>query len=197
MQQVPDARGIGAEHARRRLPRERADQVTNLLLAELDRQPQPRWSEPLLNPAWKQPDPAWLQKIEAAHGFWAERFAFCQTMPLEEFLAVAEGLRPSGYRPIRFRPFVNDKRMRVAAAWTRDGQEWQLAHGQPDKVGAQVLGFYSRAELIERQNFGLGDQIFARPGPTLQPTELPAAAAKTKALADLVGEIQGGRYPQR
>ena len=29
----------------------------------------------------------------------AERFAFCQTMPLDEFLTIAEALRKSGYRP--------------------------------------------------------------------------------------------------
>ena len=50
----------------------------------------------------------WLAaKIEAAGGMLAERFAFCQTMPLEEFLATAEALRKSGYRPIRFRPYAD------------------------------------------------------------------------------------------
>ena len=39
-----------------------------------------------------------------------ERFAFCQTMPLDEFLTTAEGLRNSGYRPIRFRPTPTGRR---------------------------------------------------------------------------------------
>jgi hypothetical protein len=49
-------------------------------------------------------------------------------MPLQEFLAVAEGLRPSGYRPVRFRPYVAGGAVQVAAVWTRDGQEWRVAH---------------------------------------------------------------------
>ena len=59
-----------------------------------------------------------------------ERFAFCQTMPLDEFLKVAEGLRKSGYRPIRFRPYAEGKTLRVAAVWTRDGRPWRMAHDQ-------------------------------------------------------------------
>src|SRR5262249_31710807 len=61
-------------------------------------------------------------------------------MPLEEFLAVAERLRPGGYRPTRFRPFANPRRggpVLVAAVWTRDGLEWQFAH---DPAAADVAG---------------------------------------------------------
>ena len=42
--------------------------------------------------------------FERALGILARRFAFCQTMPLGEFVAVAEQLRPAGYRPVRFDP---------------------------------------------------------------------------------------------
>ena len=70
-----------------------------------------------------------MQKIESAQGIFAEQFAFCQTMPLEEFNQVAEGLRMSGYRPTRFRPYSVGTAVQVAAVWTRDGQDWQLAHG--------------------------------------------------------------------
>ena len=59
-----------------------------------------------------------------------ERFAFCQTMPLDEFLKTAEALRPSGYRPTRFRPYAEGKTLRVAAVWTRDGRAWRMAHDQ-------------------------------------------------------------------
>ena len=69
-------------------------------------------------------------KIESAQGMLTERFAFCQTMPLDEFLKVAEALRPSGYRPTRFRPYAEGKTLRVAAVWTRDGRPWRLAHDQ-------------------------------------------------------------------
>ena len=60
----------------------------------------------------------------------AERFAFCQTMPLAEFLATAQGLRKSGYRPVRFRPYADGHVLRVAAIWTRDGRKWRMAHDQ-------------------------------------------------------------------
>jgi formylglycine-generating enzyme required for sulfatase activity len=57
----------------------------------------------------------------------AERFAFCQTMPLDQFLRAAEALRKSGYRPIKFRPYRVNERVQVAAVWTRDGQDWQMS----------------------------------------------------------------------
>src|SRR5208337_370196 len=95
-----------------------------------------RWVDAPLDLAWTQPDPALVKKVEAAHGLLRERFAFCQTMALDDFLAVAEALRSAGYRPIRFRPYsttsdppASTNRLLVAAVWTRDGQEWQLAHG--------------------------------------------------------------------
>ena len=59
----------------------------------------------------------------------AERFAFCQTMPLDDFLTTAEALRPSGYRPVRFRPYADGPAVRVAAVWTRDGRNWRIASG--------------------------------------------------------------------
>lgn len=50
-------------------------------------------------------------------------------MPLDQFLSVSEGLRPSGYRPLRVRPFPVGKEVQVAAIWTRDGRPWQMANG--------------------------------------------------------------------
>ncbi|MGA2033480.1 MAG: SUMF1/EgtB/PvdO family nonheme iron enzyme, partial [Thermoguttaceae bacterium] len=99
------------------------------LLSEIDKQPQPKWTDSPLNPAWQEPDAALVQKIESAQGILAERFAFCQAMPLEEFNQVSEGLRKSGYRPTRFRPYPVGTAVQVAGVWTRDGQDWQLAHG--------------------------------------------------------------------
>ena len=58
----------------------------------------------------------------------AERFAFCQTMPMDEFLTTAEALRKSGYRPMRFRPYADGKSLQVTAVWTRDGRPWRMAH---------------------------------------------------------------------
>src|SRR5262249_44894271 len=88
------------------------------------------------NPTWKRPDAGLVQKMEAAHGVLAERFAFCQTMPLQDFLNVAAGLRQCGYRPVRFRPYAwagavapAPTELLVAAVWIRDGEACQLAHG--------------------------------------------------------------------
>ena len=44
-------------------------------------------------------------------------------MPLDEFLTTAEALRPSGYRPVRFRPYADGPAVNVAAVWTRDGRK--------------------------------------------------------------------------
>jgi formylglycine-generating enzyme required for sulfatase activity len=99
------------------------------LLAELDRQPRPTRSDPPLSRSWKEPEAEVRRRIEAAHGLLHERFAFCQTMPLAEFLKLADDLRPSGYRPIRVRPYAAARGVQVAAVWTRDGQEWQMVCG--------------------------------------------------------------------
>jgi serine/threonine protein kinase/formylglycine-generating enzyme required for sulfatase activity len=107
---------------------EHAGRVTNLLKAELDRECQPRWKDSNLDPSWKEPDQALVQSIVAAYGLWDQRFALCQTMPLKDFPKVAEELRQSGYRPIRFRPYATDSNVLVAAVWTRDGKQWQMAH---------------------------------------------------------------------
>ena len=70
-----------------------------------------------------------MSQIESAQGILAERFAFCQTMPLDEFLTTAEALRKSGYRPVRFRPYADGQVVRVAAVWTRDGRNWRISSG--------------------------------------------------------------------
>jgi tetratricopeptide (TPR) repeat protein len=67
-----------------------------------------------------------------------ERFAFCQTMPLDEFVSVAEVLGKSGYRPTRFRPYADGKSLRVAAVWTRDGRPWRMAQDQTAEEIRQV-----------------------------------------------------------
>ena len=101
-----------------------------LLQAEIARKLVLSWNDPPLDPSWTTPDPTLTGKIESAQGMLAERFAFCQTMTLDEFLTTAEALRKSGYRPIRFRPYAEGKTLRVAAVWTRDGRPWRMAHDQ-------------------------------------------------------------------
>jgi formylglycine-generating enzyme required for sulfatase activity/tetratricopeptide (TPR) repeat protein len=101
-----------------------------LLLAEIARKPTLSWNDPPLDPSWTTPDPTLVGKIESAQGMLTERFAFCQTMPPDEFVKVAEVLGKSGYRPTRFRPYAEGKSLRVAAVWSRDGRPWRMAQDQ-------------------------------------------------------------------
>ena len=115
----------------RLMPKARAggQAVVALLESELAKKTtSPRDDEPL-RPSWTTPDPALAAKIEMAQGMLTERFAFCQTMALDEFLSVAEGLRTTGFRPIRLRPYSKGHAVRVAAVWTRDGLDWQISSG--------------------------------------------------------------------
>jgi formylglycine-generating enzyme required for sulfatase activity len=108
--------------------KEHGEQGMVLLNAEMERQLRPEWNDPGVSATWREPDPSLVRKIESAQGYWAERFALCQTMPLDDFLAVAEQLRFSGYRPTRFRPYAAGQAVWVAAVWTRDAPDWRIAH---------------------------------------------------------------------
>ena len=107
----------------------RAEQVLPVFQAELAKKATYSWNDPPLDPSWTKPDAALVSRIESAQGMLAERFAFCQTMPLDEFLTTAEALRKSGYRPVRFRPYADGQAVRVAAVWTRDGRNWRISSG--------------------------------------------------------------------
>jgi formylglycine-generating enzyme required for sulfatase activity len=88
---------------------------------------------PQRDPWGEMPDSSLVRQVEAAHGILDEQLAFCQTMPLEEFLVLAERLRGFGYRPIGFRPYAAGHSVLVAAVWTRDSagfrSHWGLHHG--------------------------------------------------------------------
>jgi serine/threonine protein kinase/formylglycine-generating enzyme required for sulfatase activity len=101
-----------------------------LFEAELARKLTLSWNDPPLDPSWSTPKAAHTGKVESAQGMLTERWAFCQGMALDEFVEVAEGLRPSGFRPTRFRPYADGKSLRVAAVWARDGRLWRLAFDQ-------------------------------------------------------------------
>src|SRR5262249_35449938 len=58
-----------------------------LLQTELQKKPQ-AWTDSPWQAAWKEPASEVKERIEAAYGMLADRFAFCQTMPLEEFIHV-------------------------------------------------------------------------------------------------------------
>ncbi len=107
----------------------RAEQILPVFQAELARKANDLWDDPPLNPTWTKPHAALVSRIESAEGLLSERFAFCQTMPMSEFLTAAEGLRAAGYRPVRFRPYSLKQVVQVAAVWTRDGRNWQISSG--------------------------------------------------------------------
>jgi formylglycine-generating enzyme required for sulfatase activity len=105
--------------------------LVNRLLAVLMESVAPRWDYPPLDPALASPDPVDSDRIVRADGLLGPHFGLCQTMPLDEFVALADRLRGAGYRPVRFRPYrvASDGPPRVAAVWTRDGRDWRMAHG--------------------------------------------------------------------
>jgi serine/threonine protein kinase/formylglycine-generating enzyme required for sulfatase activity len=130
-----------------RLERHR-ERAVGLLSAELLRTATWDWKDAPLDPAWAAPAPALVRQMEAAQGLVAERFAFCQALPLERFDSVAAGLRRAGYRPSRLRPYAVATggppvgswekltggppvaTVQVAAVWLRDGRACQAVHGR-------------------------------------------------------------------
>jgi HEPN domain-containing protein len=106
-----------------------AEKTVPVFQAELAKKATFDWRDPPLDETWTEPDPAVVSRIESAEGLLAERFAFCQTIPIEDFVRTAEILRTSGYRPVRFRPFADGQAVKVAAVWTRDGRKWRIESG--------------------------------------------------------------------
>ncbi len=84
------------------------------------------WNDPPLDPSWTTPDAALTGKIESAQGMLTERFAFCQTMPLDEFVEVAEALRPLG---LSSHPVPSLTPMARAFRWRRSGPEMGVPGG--------------------------------------------------------------------
>jgi serine/threonine protein kinase len=106
-----------------------AEEILPVFQSELAKKPTYSWSDPKIDPAWTTPDATLQSAIESAHGLLADRFAFCQTLPLVDFATIVEALRKAGYRPVRFRPYADEQTVRVAAVWTRDGRNWRISSG--------------------------------------------------------------------
>ena len=102
-----------------------------LFQAEIAKKLTLSWNDPPLDPSWTKPDATLTGKIESAQGMLTERFAFCQTMPLDEFLTGRRGSPALGLSPRSGSvPTPRARRLRVAAVWTRDGRPWRMAHDQ-------------------------------------------------------------------
>jgi hypothetical protein len=88
---------------------------------------------------------------------------------------MVEELRKSGYRPIRARPYTHEGSIRVAAAWTRDGRDWQMAVDQSKDeiqradqiwqtkgfVAVDAFGYLSNRGNQPTERYGLRDQLRA------------------------------------
>ena len=118
----------------------------------------PAWQDGPLDAQWAAPDKTLVARITAAGGLVDERFAFCQSMPLDEFTSLAERLRGSGYRPLRFRPVTRGAQEKtdpplvlVAAVWARDGVDFRIASG------ASAEELLARDEQLRNEGFLAAD----------------------------------------
>ena len=100
--------------------------AAKLLDSVLNEQLEPRWNDPPLGDSWQPLDKAARDTLISAHGIVAERFALCQTLPLDQWKPIADAMTASGYRPIRYRPYASGGGVHVAAVWTRDGGAWEV-----------------------------------------------------------------------
>ncbi len=113
----------------------KAEHVLPVFQAELAKQSAYSWNDPPVNSSWTKPGVSIMSRIDSAQGLLADRFAYCQTMPLDQFLTTGEALQKSGYRPVRFRPYADLGTVKVAAIWTRDGRKWRSASGfSPEQI---------------------------------------------------------------
>ncbi|MFN0054391.1 MAG: protein kinase domain-containing protein [Planctomycetales bacterium] len=94
-------------------------------------------------------EPGATARLQAAAGLLAQRFAFCQSLPLENLAAVAAALEAAGYRPVRVRPYRQDDQLLVAAAWTRDGRTGRFELGLTEEsLRQQLAGDAVAKELL-------------------------------------------------
>ena len=104
-------------------------EVVPILKSELSKSTAPVWQDEPLDPAWVPLAAETVKVIEAGQGLVHERFAFVQAIPLADFERLANAVAPSGYRPVRVRPYRSDTTLMVAAVWRRDGVKWKFASG--------------------------------------------------------------------
>jgi hypothetical protein len=119
------------------------------------------WKEAPLDPSWQEPAAELRREVEQAEGLLAERWALCQTLPLERVLAVTEGLRSSGYRPVRLRPWTNGKGPTLAAiVWRRDGHDWKLETNLGAEAVKERDAHWQKTGYLPADVAGLGARTF-------------------------------------
>ena len=100
-----------------------------LLAEQLQVRARPDWHDAPLDPEWREPSAELAAQVARAAGLIAERFAFCQTLPLAEFDALSQALQAHGYRPTRLRPYLQQGQLLSSVLWRRDGRPARWALG--------------------------------------------------------------------
>jgi WD40 repeat protein len=140
---------------------------------------QPAWPERyrslLADAGWRDADTASFvtldesirSEITKADGLVAEHFALCQNLQVDAAPGLLERMRPAGYRPLRFRPYVDIQgTLRVAAVWTRDRRDWRLVIADAaDEIAAKDREFrgqgFHPVDVTALRDKSLGQAYFA------------------------------------
>ncbi len=107
---------------------------------------------------------------------------------MDELLATAEGLRKSGYRPEKFRPYGDGQVLRAAAVWARDGRDWRIGWDLTAAEVATHAETFSPLEARLQAVPSLEARLQAVPGPAKAGTPtharyIPFDVASTKRLS--------------
>jgi formylglycine-generating enzyme required for sulfatase activity len=109
----------------RRLAGTYHEAVLERLKNELTKQPEPRRDDVTLKDA-SSPGASIADRLKTALGQCDDRFAYCLTLPLDDFRTLVNELKLLGYRPSCVRPYVAGGKVLVAAVWARDGLDFRL-----------------------------------------------------------------------
>jgi len=122
--------------------------ATPRLIAILNAGPAAEWDDGRgAGAGWADLQPDLASEIDRYKGFLAERFAMCQSMPIDALQRVAAGLGLSGYRPVRARPYRKGDETMVAAIWNRDGRSWRITAVQDVAAIAELTRSMKRGGL--------------------------------------------------
>ncbi len=102
------------------------DIASHLLQAELTRELSYHWPDAPLDPRWPAPALESVEQLVRADGMLDERFACCQTLPLDQVESLCQTLKESGYYPFHVRPYDHEGTVRVAAVWKRGRRDYHF-----------------------------------------------------------------------
>lgn len=92
--------------------------------------------------------------IRKSHGVIEDEFAYCHTMPIEEFVSLANRLATINYRVTRVRPFASSTgEYYVAAVWRRDRIGWYFYVGKKLK---EIREFHAEREEMAYMPIDVG-----------------------------------------